>query len=113
MPRGWKVMFAPTTEEAAEEASQFRFCRMDSDLILVYGRKESELFAVADDAFLDTLTESEKEWLADCITELCVERAQKSMEKCALNDLKFTKAFEEELQAEKEALGVRKEKAGE
>ena len=60
MPRGWKVMFAPTTEEAAEEASQFRFCRMDSDLILVYGRKESELFAVADDAFLDTLTESEK-----------------------------------------------------
>ena len=35
MPRGWKVMFAPTTEEAAEEASQFRFCRMDSDLILV------------------------------------------------------------------------------
>ena len=35
------------------------------------------------------------------------------MEKCALNDLKFMKAFEEELQAEKEALGVRKEKAGE
>lgn len=113
MPRGWKVMFAPTTEEAAEEASQFRFCRMNSDLILVYGRKESEFFAVADDAFLSTLTAAEKEWLADCMMELCVERAQKNMEKCALNDLKFMKAFEEELQAEKETLGVRRAKAGE
>lgn len=113
MPRGWKVMFAPTTEEAAEEASQFRFCRMDSDLILVYGRKESDLFAVADDAFLATLTGAEKEWLADCIVELCVERAQKNMEKCALNDLKFMRAFEEELQAEKETLGVIRKKAGE
>lgn len=101
MPKGWKLMWAPTTMETAEEAQEYPFYRIGTEIVLAYGKKASSLLLAADDRTVKCLTDEEKLWLKDAIDTVVAEIGERRKAKAVQNDIAFMDAFERELQAEK------------
>lgn len=104
MPKGWKLMWAPTTMETAEAAQDYQFHRIDREIVLVYGKKESPLLLPATDKNLQFLTDEEKLWLKDAIDTVTAEIGERRKAKAMQNDLAFMDAFERELRAERDKM---------
>lgn len=102
MPRGWKLLWAPTTLETAEEAQWYRFNRIDSEIVLAYGNRKSLLLQEADDALMKSLTEEERAWLKEAVDAVIAEQSEKKRAKAMQNDIAFMEAFERELETERE-----------
>lgn len=111
MPKGMKLQWAPTTPETAEAAQAYDFFRVGEQVVLLYGGKAHEMFSVADDKFLRTMTAEEAEWLKESIDKSVWKRAAKKPEAAYQNDVEFMQAFERELAKEK-AMMEGKEVAG-
>ena len=110
MPKGWKLQWAPTTEETAETAQDCDYFRIDETLVLIYARRRYELFSEADEHFLKAMTPEELEWLQECIDGLVRENARRHPEIAQANDRAFMEAFERELAKEKAMLEGKEEK---
>lgn len=102
MPRGWKLLWAPTTLETAEEAQWYRFNRIDSEIVLAYGNRKSLLLQEADDELMKSLTEEERAWLKESVDAVIAEQSEKKRAKAMQNDIAFMEAFERELETERE-----------
>lgn len=101
MPKGWKLMWAPTTMETAEEAQEYPFHRIDREIVLAYGRKTSRLLLTADDNTLKYLTDEEKLWLKEAIDSVVSQLSERKRAKAIQNDIAFMNAFERELETER------------
>ena len=109
MSRGWKLQWAPTTQETAEAAESFEYYRMDENIVLIYSNKPHDLFAEADDHFIRSMTPDEMAWLKACIDRRISEEAQKHPATVYANDMDFMEAFERELAKEKKTLERKEE----
>ena len=101
MPKGWKLMWAPTTMETAEEAQEYPFHRIDTEIVLAYGKKASSRLLVADDRTVKCLTDEEKLWLTGAIDTVVAEIGERRKAKAVQNDIAFMDAFERELETER------------
>ena len=109
MSRGWKLQWAPTTQETAEAAEAFEYYRIDESLVLIYSNKPHDLFTEADDHFTKAMTSDEMAWLKECIDRRISKEAQKHPEKAYANDAAFMEAFDRELAKEKQTLERKEE----
>lgn len=104
MPKKWKLKWAFTTQKTANVVQSYDFFRMDDRVTLVYSANNDPLFKPADDEFVSQLTPEQADWLADCITAVNAQKAQKQKSVSFKNDCDFMQRFEEELRKEKEMI---------
>ncbi|MCF0133353.1 MAG: hypothetical protein HUJ72_05760 [Blautia sp.] len=100
---GKRLLWAATTKDVAKEATKYTYCRIGSYVTMVYGKpKKDSLFEVANDDFLSQLSDEDKAWLANAITESARHSVKSQLAQIQANDRKFMEDFEKELQIEKE-----------
>lgn len=101
MARTWKLQWAPTTIETARAAEHEMFFRVDENVTMIYSQKRNALFNEADDRFAGSMSQTEVEWLQECIGNAMLHTARRHPEKALQNDQTFMEAFERELAKEK------------
>ena len=101
---GYKLMWAGTTQETAEEAMSHPYQRIDSYITLIYTDRATDLFETATDSFLQQMSDDEKLWLLESVDKVAHEIEARKISEIRKKTIEFMEAFEEKLAIEKEKL---------
>lgn len=108
-----KLLWARTTEAAADAAAKNKYYLIGPHRVLAYGNKSGGGLERATDAVVRTLNETEREWLQATLQKVSEGKARDNWQEITESQREFMTRFEQELEAERRKADGAKQETGE
>lgn len=108
-----KLLWARTTEAAADAATKNKYYLIGPNRVLAYGNKSGGGLERATDAVVRTLNETEREWLQDTLQKVSAGKAREDWQQITESQREFMTRFEQELEAERRKADGANQETGE